>query len=236
MIGFGREYRLKKLASYCFGRTLDVGCGTGNPHLPSGTIGFDKFKYKLPENYSKLVIGEVTSITSFFQKKSFDSIYASELIEHLHNPVKFIDDCSVLLKKNGRLVLSTDNPYRIQTLFGNVFLRKGSRSVKDTYAVHDYGHVNFFLPRMLNCIAAEDGLEVEDVFCVEGLPLPFLEQKTGYVYRNTERKVVAKAVFDHRNKSAEQVYGWKQAVIRSSLVYMISYHGFVNAVFYRLSN
>jgi len=207
MIGFGRNYRLRKLAAYCSGETLDVGCGTGNPFLPDGTIGFDRFDYKLPKNYSKLVLGEVSEITSFFEKKSFDSIYASELIEHLHNPVKFIDDCSILLKKNGRLVLSTDNPYRIQTLFANVFLRKGIRNVRDTYAVHDYGHVNFFLPRMLNCIAAEDGLEVEDIFCVEGLPLPFFEQKTGYVFRNTGRKIVAKPEFDHRHKSMEEVYG-----------------------------
>ncbi len=206
MVIFNRECKLKKMASYCFGKVLDIGCGTGNIHLPDGVVGFDRFKFKLPKNYSKLINGDITNLARFFKNKSFDTIYSSEVIEHLSDPVKFIDDCSSLLRKNGRLILSTDNPYRIKTLIGNVFFRKGIRNIKDTYAVHDFGHVNFFLPRMLNCIAAEAGLKVEKILCLQGLPLPFLEQTTGYIYRKTNKKVLAFAEFDHRGRSKEEIY------------------------------
>lgn len=39
----------------------------------------------------------------------YDIILAFEIIEHLHNPWKYLDDCLKLLKKGGIIVLTTPN-------------------------------------------------------------------------------------------------------------------------------
>lgn len=43
--------------------------------------------------------------------EKFDSIVAGELIEHLENPGAFLTGCARRLKPNGRLVLSTPQPF-----------------------------------------------------------------------------------------------------------------------------
>jgi len=182
--------RNKMLAKLCVGDTLDIGCGHGNKYLKS-VVGFDKFTFELPSNYKALIQGDITNISKILNDGTFDTIYCSDVIEHLHNPVKFIDDCYRLLKDGGTLVLSTDNPYRIQTLIWNVFSRRNTRNLKNTYAVHDYGHVNFWLPRMLNTVCAEAGFDVKKVICSDGFSLPFLEQKLCYVYKKDGKRHVA---------------------------------------------
>jgi len=44
-----------------------------------------------------------------FPNKKFDSIVAGELIEHLKNPEKFIKEANRILKKNGKLIITTPN-------------------------------------------------------------------------------------------------------------------------------
>jgi len=44
-----------------------------------------------------------------FKKASFDSVVAGELIEHLHHPELFVQECQRVLRKNGILALSTPN-------------------------------------------------------------------------------------------------------------------------------
>ena len=48
--------------------------------------------------------------------KKFDTLIAGEIIEHLSNPSHFIKYCCSLLKKNGRLILTTPNASGLQYL------------------------------------------------------------------------------------------------------------------------
>jgi 2-polyprenyl-3-methyl-5-hydroxy-6-metoxy-1,4-benzoquinol methylase len=53
----------------------------------------------------------------------FDSVVAGELIEHLENPGLFLAGCRRVLKPDGRLVLSTPNPFAV--LHAAIFLKDG---------------------------------------------------------------------------------------------------------------
>jgi SAM-dependent methyltransferase len=44
-------------------------------------------------------------------RKTFDTIVAGELLEHLQNPGLFLDSCARALKPGGRLVLTTPNVF-----------------------------------------------------------------------------------------------------------------------------
>lgn len=182
--GLREKQKFKRMASFCYGRTLDVGCARNpNPFLPAPVTGLDIRPFRewreLPDNYVRRVRGDVARMRF---RKEFDCIVASEVVEHLRDPIKFLECCHAALKSGGLLVLSTDNPYRFQTLAANAFFPSGIGASSD-FKAKDLGHINFFLPRMLNVLATEAGFSVVSVECGEGLPLPFLQQKLIYVYR-----------------------------------------------------
>ena len=68
-----------------------------------------------------------------FKKNTFDCIIASEIIEHLDNPLDFLKNCNNALKPGGMLLLTTPNAISIaemQTLY-----KKGA---KIAYTEHIY--------------------------------------------------------------------------------------------------
>lgn len=90
-----------------FGKILDIGCEYGNLH----SLIYNKNLYGLdlnPKEYRKNVVkGDAQSIP--FRNSTFNSLVCGELIEHLENPKKFLQECKRILKKNGLIILSTPN-------------------------------------------------------------------------------------------------------------------------------
>lgn len=113
--------RLKKMAAYAKGETLDIGFAKRpNPYLHGYVIGLDLQRIPRPENYSATVVGDVTR--NCFAPVSFDTILAGEVIEHLEQPIQFLRDCRRLLKPGGLLVFSTPNPYYPPIILLNWFM------------------------------------------------------------------------------------------------------------------
>src|SRR3989344_925841 len=117
------EVRQKKIASLAFGKILDVGYADHpNLFLKGEIIGIDLVEpRKSPENYKKLILGNADEIGESFKPKGFNTIVAAEIIEHLENPSKFLRGARKILKDDGRLIISTPNPYHLPTLVANVF-------------------------------------------------------------------------------------------------------------------
>jgi len=101
-------------------QVLDVGCGSGygsdilanagaakviGVDISEETILYCQKYYK--QSNLKFEQGDCTSLK--FKEKSFDVIVALELIEHIENEQKFLNETKRLLKKNGILILSTPN-------------------------------------------------------------------------------------------------------------------------------
>lgn len=132
--------RHQKIARYAKGLILDVGyVDHPNLFLKGEVMGLDLIKINQPENYQKCLVGDAQNLEDFFKPNTFNTVIAAELIEHLENPAKFLRGVHKILKKNGRLIISTPNPYHLPTMAVNaLFLRP----VDTAHKTHDPYHIN----------------------------------------------------------------------------------------------
>tara|TARA_Y100000310_G_scaffold324261_1_gene385930 strand:- start:638 stop:1366 length:729 start_codon:yes stop_codon:yes gene_type:complete len=100
-----------------------------------------------------------------FGDKMFDVIYAGEILEHLYNPDRFLEECRRVLKDNGHLIVTTPNLCnwynRVLMLFGiqPVFIETSTIDTRVGAGIlkfmkkdsHPVGHVRIF-----NATALED--------------------------------------------------------------------------------
>ena len=81
--------------------TLDLGC-SNSPYSQyfSNRVGFDISKGKGVD-----VVGDAHNLP--FEDEKFDNILCTEVLEHLHTPQKAIAEMKRVLKKDGKLILTT---------------------------------------------------------------------------------------------------------------------------------
>lgn len=102
-------------------KMLDVGCGDGvlvdllrrHGAKPLGMdaehLALDLAKGELRKGGfdGALIVGSCEAIP--FRPASFDAVFAVEVLEHLRNPLQFVNQACRLLKEDGTLVLTTPN-------------------------------------------------------------------------------------------------------------------------------
>lgn len=107
---------------YTWGKILDIGCGTGVVREQIGkfygctVIGCDlnlKALKNSIESGSPLYYYNIHQKREEF-KESFSTILLLDVLEHIQDPVEFLDSVSFHLKKNGRLII---NVPAIQSLY-----------------------------------------------------------------------------------------------------------------------
>ncbi len=98
-------------------KILDVGCGTNKK---DGAIGIDRAELPGVD-----VVHDLNSYPWPFADDSFDEIYMMDIIEHLDNTIKAMEEVHRLLKKGGKL--------HIRVVYWN-----------HIYAFSDPTHVRFF--------------------------------------------------------------------------------------------
>lgn len=106
--------------NYCSGKiVLNTGCGCGygsevllqkakevyNIDISESLIAYGSVKYAKDNNHFMVMDAQDLKLKNNF----FDCVVAFELIEHLANPYRFLLECHRVLKKSGRLILSTPN-------------------------------------------------------------------------------------------------------------------------------
>ncbi|MEM2263940.1 MAG: class I SAM-dependent methyltransferase [Nitrososphaerota archaeon] len=93
-----RQYVVKKILKKS--RVLDVGCGEHK--IIHEAIGLDVYYHK---DLDIIGIAENMPLLS----ESFDSVAILEVIEHLKNPEKTLEEIHRVLKKGGQVIVSTPN-------------------------------------------------------------------------------------------------------------------------------
>ncbi|MBI3032862.1 methyltransferase domain-containing protein [Candidatus Woesearchaeota archaeon] len=164
--------RLKRIGSYASGNVLDIGCAANpNPYLKN-VIGMDlNDKVKLPSNYIKLVSHNVHEKFPF-KDNTFDTVVAGEILEHLENPFAFLRECKRVVKKGGRVIITTPNSCYLPIFFCDLFM------IKRFYFQREYGlysgevHLHHFTPRMLDRMFHYCGLKIIRREGIPYLPLP----------------------------------------------------------------
>lgn len=89
-----------------------------------------------------------------FPNERFDTILASEIIEHLDNPLYFLKECKRILKPNGTIILTTPNAISFSEWQGAL----SQRHHKKVYTEHLY---NWHKVNMENLIERA-GLKVKE--------------------------------------------------------------------------
>jgi len=118
---------------------LDVGCGTGAVVFFAEKMGYDAIGLEINDGAVKRMknrgINVVNSTLENFggKKNSFDAIYLGDIIEHVKDPSRFLDKCSFLLKKGGRLLVATPNT--------NSFIAKYQLVLDKLFGI-PWGHVS----------------------------------------------------------------------------------------------
>lgn len=111
------------------GKLLDLGSGNGTTGKKLFDLGFDveafdmdreRFKYHKEIQFSNGNLNDPLP----YENNTFDFIIFMEVIEHIYNPGFVISEISRILKKDGKLILSTPNILNIGSRFR--FLIEGS--------------------------------------------------------------------------------------------------------------
>lgn len=110
------------------GRILDLGCARGNYSIELKKIGYDvvaadscgDFQYK---NEIEFKICDTTKELPF-PSESFDYVLLAEVVEHLKNPYFVVKEINRIIRKGGKIILSTPNILNIKSRIR--FLFEGS--------------------------------------------------------------------------------------------------------------
>src|SRR5215813_13954974 len=120
------DHRLRVFQNHCYkGKVLDYGCGTGSNSRRLAALGWevwgvdcDRARLNLAVETSqqqgledKCYFREVEKTEKHlpFPQGFFDSVFASEVIEHVPDVATFIAEIKRVLRKDGTLYLTTPN-------------------------------------------------------------------------------------------------------------------------------
>ena len=107
-------------------KSLDVGCGSGARLIALRLLGYDVFGLDIQPSYIdglkragfNVLIGDVEREIPF--NESFDLITCFEVLEHLKNPIKALENMIESLNPSGFLVVTTPN--RLTEFFRCIYL------------------------------------------------------------------------------------------------------------------
>ena len=89
---------------------LDVGCREGYQSRWLEKKGYKVTSIDIEKKYSKCQVVDVNNPLPF-ANNTFDLIWCSEVIEHLIDPKKSVEEFRRVLKPNGKMILTTPNSY-----------------------------------------------------------------------------------------------------------------------------
>ncbi|MHB0978202.1 MAG: class I SAM-dependent methyltransferase [Minisyncoccota bacterium] len=164
------------------GKLLDVGCSSGQVMYwarkrglsPSGVEINKRTADMARENGFPVFNGFLADAD--YPKGDFDLIFLGDVIEHVNNPRKFIEEAKSFLKNDGLLVISTPNVNCFWSKF-TLLLYKLFK-IPWTSATPPY-HLFQFSYENLNILMNEFGFRPEKVFY---LPPPSLKYELGSLH------------------------------------------------------
>lgn len=123
------KWMYETIKPYSKGRILEIGCGIGNISEFFINDNFDIVLSDLRDNYIEIVKNKFTNevikidlVDVDFETKhkdligTFDTVFALNVVEHIKDDHKAIENCKKLLKNQGHLIILVP---AYQTLFNN---------------------------------------------------------------------------------------------------------------------
>ncbi len=162
-------------------KVLDAGCYDGllsEIFLKNGNqvYGFDASKDAVNRAKKRGIVALVADAEKKFPfpDRQFDLIHAGEIIEHLYDTDIFISECRRVLKKNGKIIITTPNtlslPRRIMYFLGiGKFFEASNSFSSEGIGV---GHIRFFTKKLLVDYLKSRGFKLKK-FTSDFINLPF---------------------------------------------------------------
>jgi len=108
------------------------------------------------------VLGDAFNLP--FKENSFDSVVIAEVLEHVDYPIGLLREANRVLKKGGKLFITTPNPFSLYRVVRFWLLRKNPKK-RDNYKKFcgDPDHLQFFDPLSLCNMLEFVGFKVLDI-------------------------------------------------------------------------
>lgn len=147
----------------------------GKNNKPDLLVGLDINQKLLFKYYtSNTIVGSILSLP--MKDKSFDAVVLGEVIEHFYAINRIMAEVRRVLKKKGRLYLTTPNPYMFFRWLKSWFLMSDKKVRSFTNArdfLGDEDHKMFWEPlSLINLLAANDLVVIS--LETRGLAFPYL--------------------------------------------------------------
>lgn len=150
------------------GKLLDIGCGYGffleaarRRNWEVYGIEISKHAADYAQNKFSLNVLHGTIEDAQFSECFFDVITAWDLIEHLNDPMDFIQKVRRFVKQNGLIVIKTPNQDSLYTRIGNLIYKISSGKILfPILSQYGYSHLYRFSPTTIKSLLEQEG------FCV----------------------------------------------------------------------
>ena len=114
-------------------RVLDIGCGTGNflaklHQMSRRLVGLDISAGMLAKVRTKVtdaVLVEGDASLMPFSGKSFDAAYCIQVVHHISDKTKFLQEVYRILRSNGRFVIQTCSHEQLATFVASHYFPEG---------------------------------------------------------------------------------------------------------------
>ncbi len=153
--------RLNAIECYASkGKILDIGCATGFFMQAAEARGWDVYGVEISSYSSEIAqnkfgIDRVYNTTldkAGLEDEIFDTLFLSDLLEHVPDLSTFMQDASRILKKNGIIAIVTPNTEALSARI----LKKHWPHVKEE-------HLFYFSPRSIQTLLEKFGFEIHKI-------------------------------------------------------------------------
>jgi SAM-dependent methyltransferase len=138
-------------------RLLDIGCGNGRFLMQMRLVGWTVAGVEPDPKSAAQAVAAGLDVKAglleegMFPDKHFDAVTLNHVIEHLHDPVRTLQQCCKVLKPGGVISIATPNlQARGHEIFGG-----------DWFALDPPRHLVLFTPDSLRLALQKCGFEVE---------------------------------------------------------------------------
>ena len=200
------------------GKLLEIGCATGAFLQEAKEQGFDVVGLDASTNYAKFTNdlgldvkhGRLEDVS--FEKESFDVIAFSHLLEHIQDPMDFLEEVSQYLKPNGVLFIVVPN---VESSTNKMLGFNHS-----TFQQPD--HLYFFSKETLNNYLSKAGFSVEKMLSKEYTHHIFNTVKGYYRYKKKGKSVTSSVKNGTGNSGAKNQLKAKIPHVMGTMLYPLT--------------
>lgn len=124
------QYKIREILKFSKGnRILDIGCGEGiitralaakHKEVVGIDGSFQKIKIARKMSQKRNTMYTVSLFEVFNTEKKFDCIVASNILEHVKSPSRFLKKAFVLLHRKGRIIVTAPNARGLHKRIGKI--------------------------------------------------------------------------------------------------------------------